>query len=124
MNEDRFWELALRWHAETAIHSSFSRRLKHPAAEEILKMGPEVVPYILRAYDIIPDWWGGFLSELMGTRPPTSWYEPGVYESVKNGWLRWAGAIGIAPAPFPPDRTDTAVGRVEGIGTGTIRAEF
>jgi hypothetical protein len=108
---DRFWELAIRWHNETAAYS-LSQRISHPAAEEIIKMGPEAVPYILRAYDIMPDWWSLFLDRIMGTRPPTSWYEAGVFDSVRDAWLRWTAGIGIVPAPFPADRAMTAIQKV------------
>ena len=46
--EQRFQELVLTWKRERGPHSSSAKLAEHPAYQQIIRMGPEVVPLLLR----------------------------------------------------------------------------
>src|SRR5438132_14031200 len=55
--EKAFEELANQWRADTAFLSSVSKMATHPAYQQIIEMGPAVVPLILRELERGPDHW-------------------------------------------------------------------
>src|SRR2546429_9333435 len=46
--EERFRSLARNWQEETAHLSSFTKRILNPHYQQIIGMGPAVVPYFLQ----------------------------------------------------------------------------
>jgi hypothetical protein len=46
--EERFQRLAAAWHRDTDYLSSMADADSHPAYQEIIRLGPEVVPLLLR----------------------------------------------------------------------------
>jgi hypothetical protein len=46
--EDRFRQLAAAWHEAVAHQSSTTVRNNHPAYRDIISLGPDVVPLLLR----------------------------------------------------------------------------
>ncbi|HZU38105.1 MAG TPA: hypothetical protein VFA18_19440 [Gemmataceae bacterium] len=46
--EARFRRLAEEWKAATAHLSSMTAASQHPAYQQIIALGPDVVPYLLR----------------------------------------------------------------------------
>ena len=45
--EERFRRLAANWHQDTDCLSSMDEADRHPAYQEIIRLGPEVVPLLL-----------------------------------------------------------------------------
>ncbi len=71
--EKKFQYLAAIWRAETCYLSSSSAMTRHPAYQEIISMGPAVVPLLLREMAREPDHWWHALQTLTGANP----LEPG-----------------------------------------------
>lgn len=46
--EEKFKRLAAAWSQAVAHHSSTTLRNNHPAYQEIIRLGPKVVPLLLR----------------------------------------------------------------------------
>ena len=91
--EERFRRLEAVWDAETALHSSASKIIGHPAFREIVSMGEPVVPLMLRDLEKEPSFWVWALSEITGADPvPVS--DRGNIAKMTNAWLRWARANG------------------------------
>ena len=66
--------------------SLVARRLQHPAYQQILQLGPDVVPLILREMQQRPDQWFAALRQLTGEDP----VPPGCTVSgAVDAWLRW-----------------------------------
>src|SRR5438067_6852971 len=67
--EDRFRRLAAAWHKAVAHHSSTTVRNNHPAYREIISLGPEVVPLLLRDVEENHTPWFCALREITGADP-------------------------------------------------------
>jgi hypothetical protein len=46
--EERFRRLEATWLAAVGHHSSTTKLISHPAFQEILRLGPAVIPFMLR----------------------------------------------------------------------------
>lgn len=87
--EDRFRELAEEWHKAVAYHSSSTVRSNHPAYQEIIKLGPEVVPLLLRDMEANHTHWFTALRRITGADPvPES--AAGNVPKMVGAWLDWA----------------------------------
>ena len=87
--EQRFQRLADTWHKAVAHHSSSSVRTNHPAYQEIVRLGPEVVPLLLRDLADNHTHWFAALEAITGARPvPAS--IAGNIPRMAEAWLRWA----------------------------------
>lgn len=87
----RFRELSARWHRDTDHWSVLARKFKHPAYEGILRMGPVVVPCILREIEARPGHWHTALRQLTGANP----VPPGTPTTEAcRVWLAWARSNG------------------------------
>jgi hypothetical protein len=86
--EQRFHDLVSLWKRERGPHSSSARLAEHPAYQQILSMGPEVVPLLLRELEHEPDHWFRALHHLTGANPvpPES---RGKVREMAAAWLRW-----------------------------------
>src|SRR5438128_1890379 len=86
--ERRFLALAARWKRERGPHSSSARLAEHPAYQEIIALGPEVVPLLLRELEREPDHWFRALHALTGADPvpPAS---RGKLPEMAKAWLQW-----------------------------------
>src|SRR5262245_50096139 len=84
----RFFDLAAAWKRERGPHSSSARLAEHPAYQQIIGMGPEVVPLLLRELEHQPDHWFRALHALTGADPvpPES---RGKLREMAEAWLRW-----------------------------------
>ena len=67
--EETFDRLASIWHAETCYLSSTSAIVNHPAYQEIIALGPDVVPFVLRDLEINHRHWFEALHRLTGADP-------------------------------------------------------
>lgn len=83
---EAFRALADRWIAETAMLSSVTRKIRHPAYRKIIDLGEAVVPLILREMASRPSFWFSALEELTGDNPAQN--ANGI-EAASEAWLKW-----------------------------------
>jgi hypothetical protein len=86
--EQRFDELVAIWKRERGPHSSSARLAEHPAYQQIIRMGPEVVPLLLREVERDPDHWFRALHALTGVNPVPAQCQGRVRE-MAAAWLLW-----------------------------------
>ena len=87
--EERFLRLAAVWHRETAYLSSMTEASSHPAYQEIIHLGPEVVPLLLRDLQAHHSHWFAALRAITGAEPiPPS--VAGDIPKMAEAWLCWA----------------------------------
>jgi hypothetical protein len=86
---ERFRQLATTWHRETDYLSSRAEASGHPAYQEIIGLGPEVIPLLLRDLEDNHTHWFAALRALTGTNPvPAS--VGGNIPKMVEAWLHWA----------------------------------
>lgn len=91
--EERFRRLAAAWHRDTDYLSSMDDADSHPAYQEIIRLGPEVVPLLLRDLAENHTHWFGALEAITGARPvPAS--AAGNVPRMVEAWLHWAKVNG------------------------------
>jgi hypothetical protein len=86
--EERFQRLAAVWRAETAYVSSSSDLVAHPAFEEIVGLGPPVVPLLLRELEKRSGHWHRALRRITGADPVPR-EDRGNIGKAAEAWLRW-----------------------------------
>ena len=87
--ETRFRRLASAWHEAVAYQSSTTVRNNHPAYREIITLGPDVVPLLLRDLEGNHTHWFAALREITGADPiPES--AAGNIPKMAEAWLSWA----------------------------------
>jgi len=87
--EERFRRLAAAWHTDTDYLSSMEEAASHPAYQEIVRLGPAVVPLMLRDLADHHTHWFAALEAITGARPvPAS--VAGNIPRMAEAWLRWA----------------------------------
>jgi|SRR5215469_5452601 len=84
--EQKFNRLAEEWHRETRLVSSASRMAMHPAYQQIIGMGPAVIPLILRDLAITRDHWLRALYSLSGQDPAPA---AANFDQAVDAWLAW-----------------------------------
>src|SRR5438105_4470770 len=67
--EQRFERLAACWHRAVAHQSSSSVRYGHPDYQEIITLGPAVVPLLLRDLESTGRHWFAALAAITGANP-------------------------------------------------------
>jgi len=92
---EKFRALADRWIRETAIVSSISKKLKHPAYREIVKLGEAVIPSLLTELAERPDHWFAALEEITG-RDPVSETDRRDIARAAQAWAAWGRDNGFA----------------------------
>ncbi len=94
----RFLDLATRWKQERGPLSSSALLAAHPAYQEIIALGPDVVPLLLAELELEPDHWFRALHALTGADPvpPES---RGKLREMATAWLRWGREQGRASQP-------------------------
>jgi hypothetical protein len=85
--EERFRCLEATWTAETAYFSSYEDIVGHPAFREIIGLGQDVVPLMLRDLQERPRLWVWALPEIMGADPVPPG-EAGNIARMSEAWLR------------------------------------
>jgi hypothetical protein len=86
--EEQFHRLAAVWRAETAYVSSSSDLVAHPAFQEIVGMGPAVIPLLLRELENRTSHWHRALWQITGADPVPP-VDRGKIDKVVAAWLRW-----------------------------------
>jgi hypothetical protein len=86
--EEKFQRLATTWRAETAHQSSSSDLILHHAFQEIVRMGPPVIPLLLRELEKRTGHWHRALRQVTGADPVPA-ADRGNIEKAAEAWLRW-----------------------------------
>lgn len=87
--EARFHRLADTWERATAHLSSMSAASEHPAYQEIISLGADAVPLLLRDLAETERHWFIALAKLTGANPiPPS--AAGNVPKMINAWRHWA----------------------------------
>lgn len=98
-----FHRLASKWKKETAHHSAFSQRKKHPAYEEILALGAPAIPFIIHEMRLRPALWVDALRSITGEDPvPES--DIGDARKMADAWIGWAISSGCCDEATQGDR--------------------
>jgi hypothetical protein len=84
----RFRSLAEVWHRETAALSSVSQMAMHPAYQEIIGMGRDAVPLILKELQQTPGHWFWALRAITGDDPVKPEHRGRVRE-MAAAWVEW-----------------------------------
>jgi len=84
----RFGALASRWRAETGVLSSSSARAMHPAYQQIIGMGPAVLPLLLRELERAEEGWFWALKPIAGEDPVPPEHR-GKHSEMVRDWLQW-----------------------------------
>ena len=91
----KFQALATTWRNEAQALSSVTQMAMHPAYQQIIGMGPIVIPLILRELQDKPDHWFWALKAITGVDPVKS-SERGRVKQMAAAWLRWAKEQGYS----------------------------
>jgi hypothetical protein len=91
--EERFRRLETQWEEETAYLSSSTAIVEHPAFQEIIRLGPAVLPLMLRDLEQGPRLWVWALPALTGADPVPA-EDRGNIPRMRDAWLSWARANG------------------------------
>ena len=92
---ERFETLARRWKAETRFESSSTKLFLHPAYQQIIGMGRDVVPLLLASLARGPDHWSWALQAITGADPVPP-EARGNLRQMAAAWLDWARRAGLA----------------------------
>jgi hypothetical protein len=92
--EQRLRRLESQWRAETGNLSSSTKIIAHPAFQQIIALGREVVPLILRDLEERPRLWVWALPGITGANPvPES--DRGNIAKMSDAWLKWGKASAL-----------------------------
>ena len=91
--DDHFQKLAADWRKAVGPLSSVTRIVQHPAYREIISLGQEVVPLMLRDLEQRPDHWFAALRTITGADPVAP-EDRGRMERMAAAWVRWGNEHG------------------------------
>src|SRR5260370_9695720 len=86
---ERFRSLARNWQEETAHLSSFTKRILNPHYQQIIGMGPAVVPFLLRDLAREPKDWFWALFSVTGENPVSPQAQARI-APMSEACLNWA----------------------------------
>lgn len=89
----RFEVLAQRWRDETRFLSSSTAIAMHPDYQQIIGMGPVVLPMIFSELEKSSDHWYWALKCITGA-DPVPIEERGQRQKMRIAWLQWAKSEG------------------------------
>lgn len=92
---ERFQRLAATWQAETKYLSSLKEIVLNRAYQQIIGMGDQAVPLILRELEREPDHWFWALTAITGYEPDLP-EESANVETMAAAWLEWGRGRGLA----------------------------
>lgn len=84
--QEKFDKLKAQWEQDTAILSSISRKIKHPAYQKIIFMGEKALPLIFRALQQDSGHWFYALAKITQADPVKP---EDNYEQAVEAWLNW-----------------------------------
>lgn len=92
--EQKLRRFEAQWKADTQFLSDANRLINHPAFQQIIALGKEVVPFLLRDLAAQPSLWVWALPEITAEDPvPAS--DAGNIRKMSDAWLKWGRAQGI-----------------------------
>lgn len=91
--EQAFELLSDKWKRETALVSSVTKKIRHPAYREIVALGSGVVPLIITELARRPDHWFAALEEITGENPVGPDDRRRISKAVE-AWVNWGLAKG------------------------------
>jgi hypothetical protein len=91
--EQKFQRLAAVWRTEMGHLSSLTKMFNHPAYQEIIALGEDVVPSLLRDLATEPEHWFAALRAITGAQPVPP-EGRGQIDKMAEAWLRWANEHG------------------------------
>jgi hypothetical protein len=86
--EERFRTLAAQWKRESLFMSSPPAMERLPSYQQIIALGPAVVPLLLREMETDPDFWFGALHVLTGANPVPREHA-GYVKQMAQDWVSW-----------------------------------
>ena len=92
---DKFYALASDWEKDVAGLSSTAQMSQHPAYQEIISMGTQIVPLLLSELKRNPLYWLSALSAITGKNP----FKPeqrGRVKQMASVWIDWGRNQGYA----------------------------
>ena len=90
---EKFQSLVSEWKNDTQLMSSTTSMILHKAYQEIIGMGPIVIPLIIRELQNSPDHWFAALKALTGIDPVAP-SDRGKVGAMTSAWLEWARGQG------------------------------
>ena len=93
INEASFAKLSESWRKETAMLSSLTKKVIHPAYQRIIGMGPAAIPLILKEMKLRPGHWFWALDAITQGENPASECE--TLSDATKAWIAWGEAKGI-----------------------------
>ncbi|MCA3423682.1 MAG: hypothetical protein INF81_12085 [Roseomonas sp.] len=88
--EAKLDELAARWRQETSFLSSITAKVDNQWYQEIIALGPPVVPFLLRKLRQRPDYWFEALRKLTLENPLRNRPEiRGDIRAMADCWIAW-----------------------------------
>lgn len=86
--EERFNHLAALWETEVQNISSATEMAMHPAYQQIIGMGKQIIPLLLLRLAIRPHHWFWALRAITGENPVDS-TQAGKVKAMADAWLKW-----------------------------------
>jgi hypothetical protein len=87
-SEEKFRNLAARWKNERDLTASIAEIVIHPAYQQIIGMGQEAIPMLLRELEREPDHWFWALRAITG-QDPVPQGNRGKIKEMTLAWLQW-----------------------------------
>lgn len=84
----KFDKLAKQWYTEVSGSSFVAEKINHPAYQQIIEMGPAVVPFLLRELEQKPTHWFHALQTITGVNPIKP-EQRGRVKHMAQAWLQW-----------------------------------
>jgi hypothetical protein len=92
--DQQFQALATQWKTETALLSSTTSMVAHPAYRAIIGLGERVVPLLLRELQREPAHWFEALKAITG-EDPVPREQWGNVPAMAAAWLSWGRSRGL-----------------------------
>lgn len=89
----KFRALVDTWTRDTATTSSMTGLILHPAYQQVIGMGPQAIPYLLKELSVRPNHWFWALTSITGVNPVTQELS-GDLPAMTRVWLDWGRARG------------------------------
>jgi hypothetical protein len=86
--EFKFRGLAQQWQQETALLSRLDQKVLHPAYQQIIGIGAEVLPLIFLELEQQPNHWFWALKAITGANPIKPEHR-GRVKLMAQDWLKW-----------------------------------
>lgn len=89
---ERFADLAATWRHETAFTSSLNEIVMNRAYQQIIGLGPNVIPLILLELQTQPDHWFWALNALTAADPVDP-QDRGDIQRMADAWVDWGKMV-------------------------------